>query len=320
MNARYMECLGCPRHPDAGLLVASSRVDGEDVRQALLRCKECDAAYQLEDGIPDFLPEAIRHGWADRQPGPRPWTPGRVARLLSAGNTRLRRLEQASLAGAVSADVGCGEQAAGTLNLDVYRPENPPANFILASAESLPLKSGSVEVVWSSYVIEHLLNPGEFVRELIRVSRKRVILVTDNIQWIGDAFLRVLGEGRIYHDEHCYGWSVEYMRNFLTRALRSSGVPGAHSETATRDRDGGHEAEFAGDPRLGSPVRRAWRVEVEAVTLSDSLPVRVVSLLGALPRVGPVFHRDLFCRIELEQQGSTRQRSDRRDRRPDRER
>jgi hypothetical protein len=93
------------------------------------------------------------------------------------------------------------------------------------------------------------------------IASKRVKIVTDNSDWIGDIFFRVIGRGRIFHDEHYFKWSMEYMRNLISR--------------------------------LGIPC-----ATVVTCNLSSSNLVKVFSALSILPRVGIMFNRDLVVEFE----------------------
>lgn len=91
-------------------------------------------------------------------------------------------------------DVGCGNRPHGHVNVDLYPEETTyrtwkpevlaPAldtkkipNFIKADACFLPFKSNVFHLVYSSHTIEHVENPRLMLREILRVSRDRVILI-----------------------------------------------------------------------------------------------------------------------------------------------
>ena len=95
-------------------------------------------------------------------------------------------------------DVGCGDNPKGTVNVDLYVKEtfhrgktgsalhvkNIP-NFVKADALHLPFGDNSFETVISSHLIEHLDEPIALIREVLRVSKERVIMfcphrATDN--------------------------------------------------------------------------------------------------------------------------------------------
>ena len=117
----------------------------------------------------------------------------------------------------ISLDLGCGENPRGDYNVDCFLPNPLPKNFILANTENLPFKKNSFDIVYSFYNIEHMDNPSKYITDLLSIAKKNVLIVTDNSEWIGDIFFRIIGSGRIYHKEHCYKWSKEYMENLLER-------------------------------------------------------------------------------------------------------
>lgn len=153
-------------------------------------------------------------------------------------------------------DIGCGENARGNINLDCYIPNNIPKNFILANAEYLPFKNNSVDIVLSNYNLEHLINPAIFLQNIYQVTKERIEITTDNSEWFGDCIFRIIGDGRIFHDEHYYKWSVEYFKNLLNRL------------------------EFQNN-------------NVYLLNLSSNLFIKFMSIFGKIPRIGNFFYRDL---------------------------
>jgi ubiquinone/menaquinone biosynthesis C-methylase UbiE len=84
-------------------------------------------------------------------------------------------------------DVGCGNRASGTVNVDLYCGEtmhrrHEPIdmkhipNFVLADACHLPFKDNSFDLVRSDGLIEHLTNPILLLEEMIRVSKFQIIV------------------------------------------------------------------------------------------------------------------------------------------------
>lgn len=158
-------------------------------------------------------------------------------------------------------DIGCGENARGNINLDCYVPEKIPQNLILANAEHLPFKNKSIDTILSYYNIEHLIDPAEFILEAKNIAKNKVEIVTDNSEWFGDILFRIIGSGRIFHDEHVYKWSKEYMANLLRR--------------------------------LG--IKQA---QVSVQNLSSTPVIKLLSTLGRIPRIGYFFYRDLKIEIQ----------------------
>ena len=92
----------------------------------------------------------------------------------------------------IKLDVGCGSRPTGDVNVDCFirgwnsqegdqkqgeflNPRLIP-NFVVAHAEFLPFKDECFEVVFSSHMIEHIKKPRKMLRELLRVSKRQVIV------------------------------------------------------------------------------------------------------------------------------------------------
>lgn len=89
-------------------------------------------------------------------------------------------------------DVGCGSKPTGDVNVDFCvrgwnsqegdqkRGEflNPKVipNFVVADAEHLPFKDDVFDVAFSSHVIEHVPNPSIMLREMCRVSKRKILV------------------------------------------------------------------------------------------------------------------------------------------------
>lgn len=245
MRKEVLDALVCPLHRNSGL----SRADDDK----MFVCDQCQKKYEsVQVGgrwIPNFLIDD-KH-W---EKGPR----GIKSTLI---NTIQGRPNKTAPAGdKLILDVGCGENAKGNVNVDCYVPTSIPENFILANAEHLPFRDGSIDVVSSYYNIEHLLNPAIFIQNMFGIAREKIDIVTDNSEWVGDIFFRLLGDGRIFNDEHYYKWSVEYFSNLIKR--------------------------------LGYK-----KFKVHLLNLSNNSLVTAVSCLGRIPRVGCFFYRDLKVEI-----------------------
>lgn len=107
----------------------------------------------------------------------------------------LQAIEQRHIGGECIADVGCGQgdlygyvrsHFARYVGIDAVRyqafPE--PAEFCRLDLDSgvLPLADGSADVVTAIEVIEHLENPREFMRKLVRLAKPGgwIIVTTPN--------------------------------------------------------------------------------------------------------------------------------------------
>lgn len=114
-------------------------------------------------------------------------------------------------------DVGCGKSPASDCAMDIFIPQPRVRNFILAEAERLPFKAKSYDMVYSGFVIEHTLRPTDFILSLCRIARSRVVLTTDNGEWLGVFAFRLLNRGFLFHDEHMHLWNVPYLENLCRR-------------------------------------------------------------------------------------------------------
>lgn len=87
-------------------------------------------------------------------------------------------------------DVGCGNVPTGDVNVDLYTnhpeqrwPRLPVdtrriRNFVLADALHLPFRDKTFRHVYSRAVIEHVADPVLFLKEVIRVSSRKVTVIT----------------------------------------------------------------------------------------------------------------------------------------------
>lgn len=89
-------------------------------------------------------------------------------------------------------DVGCGSKPSGDVNVDVFRQGwNPQegdqhrgeflspkliSNFVVATVDCLPFSDNVFDVVSSSHVIEHVEHPFRMLKEMVRVSKRKVVV------------------------------------------------------------------------------------------------------------------------------------------------
>ena len=85
-------------------------------------------------------------------------------------------------------DVGCGIAPRGDVNVDLYLNEVSPdihvyidakkiSNPVKADAHHLPFRNKSFRIVYCRALLEHLQNPTQALKEMIRVS-KRIVRFT----------------------------------------------------------------------------------------------------------------------------------------------
>ena len=245
---KYFKFLACPY----------CRINLKKRGENKLVCPKCNREFSIKKGVPIIIPDNFNtQNW---EKGKRELKANGFLKSLFTNKkkTFLNAKDKVTL------DIGCGENAEGKINMDVYFPEKIPSNFLIGSGESLPFLDNSIDIVKSSYVIEHMINPANFILECARVAKEKVIIITDNSDWIGEIFMRLIGVGRIFHDEHYYKWSEEYMRNLIKRLELNS--------------------------------------EVQVLNLSPSFFVKFLSMFGFLPRIGPLFYRDLYTEIIKQKQ------------------
>lgn len=173
---KYYKLLACP-HCRSGL----KRSERD------LFCVKCGRTFSIKRGVPIVIPDDFDVPT---------WKKGE--REIDASNffTKFFTKENKpflDVEDKFTLDIGCGENAEGTMNMDVYFPRHIPKNFLIGSAEYLPFADNSVDVVKSNYVIEHLVNPASFILDCVRVARKEAIITTDNADWLGEVFMRLMG-------------------------------------------------------------------------------------------------------------------------------
>lgn len=124
-------------------------------------------------------------------------------------------------------DVGCGNKPVGDVNSDLFvytethrvkgqllNVKTIP-NFVLADSLHLPFKDNSFEMVISNHLIEHVSNPFLLLKELIRVSSRRVYISCPhryspgnkkpghkhffNVLWFGKALNRINTDVSLYY-------------------------------------------------------------------------------------------------------------------------
>ncbi len=245
--------MACPWHTSELLVVHG---DG-------LSCRTCDRFYPFVSvgtvKIPDFRTSANSGVRGERND----WTVDDDRSKQQITGESRDAAQDAESIGDIILDVGCGGRPRGTINIDCYVPNPIPQNLILADAElPLPILNKSIDKVVSYYSIEHVVSPSNLLHDFARVARKQIHVVTDNSDWTGEIIFRLLGRGRIFHDEHCYKWSVEYFANLINR--------------------------------LGYSNSRVY-----CSTLSNNPFVKLGACLGKIKKLSPLFHRDLEAVIEL---------------------
>lgn len=245
MDQKIFKILACPLHQDSQLMYKRDK--------DCFKCSNCNREYEIikqnSTKIPNFLID--NKNW---EKGSRGIKSSFIKNVQ--GKVYTRQVENNKLV----LDIGCGENARGSINLDCYVPKNIPKNFILANAEYLPFKKNSIHIILSYYNLEHLINPAIFIQKTYDIAKEKLEIVTDNNEWLGDIFFRLYGDGRIFNNEHYYKWSVEYLNNLIKR--------------------------------LGFKNSKVY-----LLNLSSNSLVKFTSILGNILRLGNFFYRDLKAEI-----------------------
>lgn len=118
-------------------------------------------------------------------------------------------------------DVGCGNEINFTSKHEVTHVDIKPGSFCLEAVcdgYNLPFQDKSFDIVHCSHVLEHLINPGLFLKELIRVLRVGLVVRVPNSNYY-----------RVFFNSpnHVIGWSIYNLRAFLKPYFRKVRVFGS---------------------------------------------------------------------------------------------
>lgn len=110
--------------------------------------------------------------------------------------------------------IDCDEQA-----LSRGRVLHPGLDLRTGNAEKMPFEDNSFDFVLCTEVLEHVENPGQVLAELVRVSRKWVLVSTPHEPWFCLAnLLRGKNIRRFGNDpEHINHWTGRGLSRFLRR-------------------------------------------------------------------------------------------------------
>ena len=123
-------------------------------------------------------------------------------------------------------DLGIGKKLEGIEYLDraiqLGKEQNPDIHIKQGSIYKLPYKDNSFDLVICTEVLEHLEEPEKALQELIRVSRKNLLLTVPNEPFFMLAqFLRGKNWSRWGNDiEHINHWSALGFRQFINKRIQ----------------------------------------------------------------------------------------------------
>ena len=136
-------------------------------------------------------------------------------------------------------DAGCGEGElmrrgvvpAGTrvISLDLrpeslvwFRDHSQDRDLVCASLDALPIASRSMDAVLCLEVLEHLTDPAAALTELVRVTRRTLIVSVPHEPYfrLGNVLRGKHLDRWGNHPEHVQHWNFRSFRNFLRGACR----------------------------------------------------------------------------------------------------
>jgi SAM-dependent methyltransferase len=170
-------------------------------------------------------------------------------------------------------DVGCGSRPASDCAIDVVAPPSHVPNYVVAHAARLPFLAKTYDVVYSAFVIEHLLQPAEFIISCCRIARSKVVILTDNGEWLGFKAFRMLNRGCLFHRQHTHLWTQTYLANLALRLGLDSHVDCVNSSTSWYTT---WAAKIGRVPRIGPWWFNALRLEID---VSQSSPVDMSAMV-----------------------------------------
>lgn len=134
-------------------------------------------------------------------------------------------------------DVGCGSFPSGDVNCDLFlvdighrtgsttilgQPLKPQKieNFVLCDVQHLPFRDNTFDEAYSSHVIEHVKNPFLLLKEMIRVSRCKIVIfcphrLGDRLQGKNPFHINFLNKSWFYtavRPLNCRGVKIDYSR------------------------------------------------------------------------------------------------------------
>ena len=127
-------------------------------------------------------------------------------------------------------DIGCGIFPSGDVNCDLFMNDighrggknhidlniKKIKNFIRCDAQYLPFKDSVFDKVYSSHVIEHLKNPYLFLKEVIRISKDKIIIICPHRY--GDKIINLF-HGKWKNPYHLHflnkKWFYKQLKNYL---------------------------------------------------------------------------------------------------------
>jgi len=132
-------------------------------------------------------------------------------------------------------NVGCGSFSYCDINTDLFIGKNIHSsqiinpkklkNFVKADGQYLPFKDNCFKLVYSSHTIEHVNNPFLFMKELVRVSKCRILIKCPHR--LGDKFTQFITRKKI--KVHLHYFSKKWF-TINSKKLNCVMIKGEYSE------------------------------------------------------------------------------------------
>ena len=121
-------------------------------------------------------------------------------------------------------DIGCGSgyyqkqsKYRGNINIDILKPKNKIANFVLCDAHNLPFKETCFELIFFMDVIEHVENPSQCLREIKRVMKQKVIISTPNAFFSPKIIRTLIKKSYKVYPDHIITFGIPEFKQLLNR-------------------------------------------------------------------------------------------------------
>ena len=107
----------------------------------------------------------------------------------------------------------------------LFKERGAKAKFILGDISSLKFEDNSVDLVFNQGVIEHFQKPEESLKEMIRVTKKRIIVIVPNALSF-DGIISIILKGLSkcglydYKTRFPYDWKIFFTQKSLCNLLR----------------------------------------------------------------------------------------------------
>ena len=115
---------------------------------------------------------------------------------------------------------GCGkEKLKGYVNVDNDKGCNPDVLYDL-NKFPYPFKTNSIEEIYSKFVVEHLENPQQFLRECYRILKphKKITIVTDNMIGLHYILNKYKENGFDWFNEHICAFNRKMLERLFFNA------------------------------------------------------------------------------------------------------